>query len=776
MPLTSLRGIAVLPLVLFALCGDALAAVTISTPRPGTALKGMVRFTAQAPGASRVQFAIGSLRLGSVAGPRFSILWNTAYVADGHYRLEATAFAPTGKTLGTTSTSFRVNNHGRDLNVISPNLSKSLSGTVQLTAVGSDDRYFPALWTFHIDGDSTVSAWTDHDYKLRNSVIAHIDTTRYSNGIHELYVGLFSDDRHDKWHDWRAGYDTLIDIQNGHKLMAVSPNYLYVYLHPGGGAALSCRDLFTDGTRSPCRAPRFSSDSTTVASVDSNGHLTAGHHEGFATITVRDQGRFAHTYVWVRASLGIPHFGSRGQILNNYTPGQSLFTISLFNTDIAQIRAHPSWAAALDRAGVNTLSQGIYANPRKTNEDFANWRSQYDSQYAELFNWAAAHRFHLLLAGDDITRSICGDAWYTLHWPSGRQAVQHAFESAASTGVALGVDMVDETSMFWGPNPYPHTDWVSASCTMPKTWFRTLRGWIRSAEPTLPISWPNLGIAPVQQWANWDGPHGVADYTSHYYDSHAVRHTYFWSAGILEKSYWMAKSFYERQPYMMLDRPQLMLRSVCGSFYEKNGSGAFYEPSDDLLIQPGDVGPVVTSGIMGAAALGTAGVRLYFWQSPSDDPQRLKTPRGAVLQTGVNPISADPTIALNWQAIQNAGSAIAILAPYLLAVPLNSPAYGPNILSAARQGAHGRMLLIVNGNDWTRTLTVDLAPFSYGGTDTRYYVSAYGNRKNELSYRTHDLVTLGPGDSVAYIFSRIKGGARSGPEYQQSQTPVHVSR
>jgi hypothetical protein len=730
--------------------------ISISQPSANQTVAGVITFMAQASSdTASVKFDIGSLKLGTKNGAPFSVVWNSGYAGDGTYAVEAIALDRAGKEIGTASEMFTIDNRHVTLNVTAPDLSKSMSGSFRLSVAEKDPQYFPALLSIYVDGTNVGKVWTDHAHRHSAKVTITIDTTQFTNGPHELNMNSMSNDAAGNWYNYRAGYNRIIDIENGHTLMDVAANYLEIYLQPGGTTLLTCRDLFTDATSAPCISPIYASSDDTHVAVDGSGNVTAAHSEGFASVSLSDRGKSTAAYVTVRTSPGVPHFGGNGQVLNAYTPGQSLFTISLFNTDVHQFQVHPRWTAALKAAGINTLSQGIYSNPRNIAQDLATWKSQYDDHYTQSFEWAAAQGFHLLLTGDDITRSICNDAWYTFTWPSGQQAIQYAFERAASTGVAIGVDMVDETDSVWGNTPYPTADWTSNGCAMPNTWIATLRAWIRAASPTLPISWPNLGIASVADWANWDGVGGVADYVTQYFDTFQDDRTYNWSSGVLEKNYWMWKVFYDRQPYMMLDRPQLELRSATGAYYIKESNGSFYNPPTDVLIQPGDIGAVVSSGIMSAAALGEAGVRLYFWQSSDDMAHRSTYPNGTQLQTGVNPIDSNREIAANWQGISNASNAIAALTPYLLAAPLNSPAYGRNILTAARQGAGGRLLLIVNDNDFKRTIPVDFTPFAYSdGAITKYLVGADLLAKTSLSgSASADIATLDGGESAAYVFA-----------------------
>jgi hypothetical protein len=695
---------------------------------------------------------IGSLKLGTATAAPFSVQWNTGYAGDGNYQMQVNAYDASGNLLGSASQSFVINNHGYTLNVTAPNLSNSVSGTVALSITETDPSKFPAMLPIYIDGTQQTIVWTDNDFESTENVTANIDTTQFTNGPHELTMAFSSDDSAKTWYNYRGEYDRVIDIENGHVLMGVAANYLEVYLRPGGTAKLSCSDLFTDATSVSCSAPTYSSSGAPV-SVDGSGNVTASSSEGFATITVTDQGKSTTVYVTVRNSFGVPHFASNGQFLNAYTPGQSLFTISIFDTNISLFQQSSSLTASLKAAGINTLSQGIYSNPRNTTQALASWEASFDANYTTSFDWAARNGFSILYTGDDLTREICSDAYWTLNWPSGQQAVQYAFSQAANAGNAIGVDMVDETDALWGPTPRPTVDWSGGGCTMPDTWITTLRSWITAASPTIGISWPNLGVGTVADWTNWDGVGGVADYVTHYHDSLANQRTYNWSAGVVEKNYWMWRLFYQRQPTMMLDRPQLMLVPASGTNYQKeSGNGMFYTPPDDVIIQPGGIGPVTSSMMLTAAALGAAGERLYFWETP-DDTTRVSDANGTGLQTGTNPVDQDREVSANWNAISNAGNAISLLTPYLLAQPLNSPAYGNNIVTAARQGASGKMLLIVNDNDWYRTIPVDFTAFVGSGSITKYLIGGDLFTTTTLAASSGETITLGPGEAAAYVFN-----------------------
>jgi hypothetical protein len=562
--------------------------LTISAPTAGQSVNGFVTFAATGTDVASVEFDIGSLRLGTATTAPFSVTWNSGYAGDGNYEVEAVGRDSSGNQVASASQLFVINNHGNTLNVTSPDLSQPVSGITTLNLSGSDSQYWPAIWSFYVDGELAWTTWTDQSDAPSDSISTSINTTSYLNGPHELSI-LVDDNWSDgNWYPYRAGYDRVIDIQNGKTLMDVAANYMHVYLQPNGTTVLSCRDLYTDGSSAACSTPTYATVScnntgsnscspaaSSVLSVDGSGNVTAGNGEGFATVEVSDSGKSTYVYVWVRTSTGVPHFSGNGQFLNAYTSGRSLFVVAPFDTNVLEFQNSSAETASLQSAGVNTLSQGIYSNPRNTTQDLASWKSYYDSNYTNAFNWAANNGFHLLLTGDDVTRSPCGDTRWSLKWPMAERAIQYAFRRTAGTEVAIGVEMVDEVSSIWGPTPFPKRDWLESCGAIPRTWFRTLHSWITPANgdlrdkepksgqcaphcPTLPIAYPPLGIGSAPQWGAWDGVGGASDYGSNFWDSLVNNHTYVWSTGMQERSYWMSQFFYQHQTYAMLDRPQLM--------------------------------------------------------------------------------------------------------------------------------------------------------------------------------------------------------------------------
>jgi hypothetical protein len=279
--------------------------------------------------------------------------------------------------------------------------------------------------------------------------------------------------------------------------------------------------------------------------------------------------------------------------------------------------------------------------------------------------------------------------------------------------------------------------------------------WLRSTQPKVPISWPALGLAPTSVQANWMGRNSISDYASHYWISLKTRTTYTWSDGIQEWGEGMRSAFYQRQPFMMLDRPQLILAGISGPAYVKKAAGAsYYMPPGDTLEEPGVSGPLVTATMMTAAALGAAGVRLYHFENSSDAGKRATAAPGTHFQTGVSPTAKDPILQEIWQGMSSAANALTkTLAPYLLGTALSSPAYGPNIVTAARQGQNGRMLMIVNDNDWQRTIAIDFTPYKYQRKVARYCISADGISGPFPAPYLGETITLTAGQTAVYLFT-----------------------
>ncbi|PYS54832.1 MAG: hypothetical protein DMG13_06290 [Acidobacteria bacterium] len=286
---------------------------------------------------------------------------------------------------------------------------------------------------------------------------------------------------------------------------------------------------------------------------------------------------------------------------------------------------------------------------------------------------------------------------------------------------------------------------------------KTYSNWLRDAGLRVPFSWPALGISPPAVHANWIGQvavdQGISDYASHYWDVRSGGRTYSWSNGVQQRTFWMKDAFYSRQPYMAQDRPQLML--VCGSSFsytKRSPSSAYYDPLVDTLDQPGCDGSIAAAEMMTAAALGNAGVRQYHYDSNTPG-QRAASALGKYMQTGMRPDATERNSKEIWQAAGYVSNLLTkVLQPYVLGSAESSPAYQRSITTAVRRGSDATMLMIVNGNDADRTVSVDFRPYKSDAGIIRYRLSYFYLQSDLLPDSSGETITLPKGGSVVYLF------------------------
>ena len=795
---------------------------------------------------ARVDYAMGSHPIASLQAPGFETSWNSAEAMDGVSAIQARGYDALGNPLAAAECLVQISNRQASLVVNSPDLTQILSGTVHVSVTGADALAFPAVWTLNIDGEEQSTVWTDNSWTTPLTVAFNLDTTRFTNGAHELHISMNSRSgpQNPQWVNWRGMVNRVIQINNGHTWMDSSALFQNVYLQPGQQLSLGCARSYTDSQApTPCASATYQSSNPAIASVDTNG-LVLGAQSGFAQITVSDGPRGSTANIWVSPDSRIPHFQGNGVIRQGYDPGQSLFLIAPFFLDPPSLTQNSGLQDEARRAGINTLGFGVYLNPRDVTTAYDSWQASFNQSVLPNMQWAQANGFHLLLTGDDIFRNIGTDAWYTLNWPYGQQAVQYAVGQMAATGVGVGIEAIDEVSSIWGDRPVPEgligqasylfngVDCVAGLCSvnwpqnpLPNGWnfaFRAdtgiplasapgslftaqdstsdgftfqaassvngsftpanapsldylwfagkycaggtvcnpavpnealarMRSWMQ-VSPPVSVTFPPLATSPPAVHGNWMGPGSLSDYASDYFTSLKTRTTYPWSEGIQEMTCSMASSFFSRQPYLMLNRPQLMLVSLAGPSYTKQSQGtAIYQPGIDSLDQPGVSPQHVSAIMMEAAALGGAGLRLYYFEPPTDYATRASAPLGSYFQTGANPTNLQPA---SWRAMSYAANLLAgVLQPFLLGSGQTSPAYGRNIVTAVRTGAAGTMLMIVNGNDWERTIPVDFTAFPHSFGVARYRLETFGIQTSQLpANSTGDSITLGPGQTAAYLF------------------------
>jgi len=60
----------------------------------------------------------------------------------------------------------------------------------------------------------------------------------------------------------------------------------------------------------------------------------------------------------------------------------------------------------LHRAGINTLSEGFFINPRNPQYNYETWKRDYDSSIAPEWRLAKANNFHVLATGDEVCETL----------------------------------------------------------------------------------------------------------------------------------------------------------------------------------------------------------------------------------------------------------------------------------------------------------------------------------------------------------------------------------
>jgi hypothetical protein len=801
---------------------------------------------------ARVYYKMGHYIFASSSQSPFNVSWNSALAADGNTQIETIAYDIFGNVLSDTYTPVVFSNYGNKAEVLAPGIPATMSGLTTINLHAFDAVHYPAYWTSAIDGEILPVIYTDQSTKNDNTQAQAIDTTAYSNGSHEFYFAFHSGDYNNPKpvsgnENYRGMVMQLINTQNGRTFMEVMAAYLHVYTTVGGNLSLGCSRVYTNGDHDACLTPQWVPADPTVVSVDTTGRLT-GLKTGYTDVTLTEGGKTTSIHVWVQSAPGLPHFTTNGGMSTTYTAGQSTFVMAPYTLGPNYVSADPNLLAEVQRAGINTLTTGIYLNPTDLNSTFASWLSGYNATILPGLQWAAANGFRVLGTGDNIARNPGSEAYRTINWPLGKQAVQSAVQTFAQSGAAVSIEMIDEGGFLWGPNPAPpgvlgapnsmqsiactgtsctvtwpnlgdnsYHDTISNGLTFtitgnpllnnpiggtytvqnattntftfkpvtpvtgtftaqtnPSTefqWFArvntcgtpcvpailnstlsTITGWVKSAVPTVAVSYPAGSIVLTSGQRNWMGTGSLSDYASQYWDTGQQRPTYIFGKGVRESSYWMLSDFYARQPYMQLNRPQFMLIGLSDTAYVKNSPSGTdgYNPPVDQFVNPGGVPRSVGSSMFSAAAVGVAGLRLYQFESPDDYAAQVKGGPGGSYQTGAAPYYASQNL---WRSMGYASALMTkVLQPYLLSPPASSPALGRNIITGVRKAAPGTMLIVINSWDGGHPLNIDFTPYKSGFGAIRYRITDTAIKTAILPDESGEAISLSSGEVAVYIF------------------------
>ena len=326
---------------------------------------------------------------------------------------------------------------------------------------------------------------------------------------------------------------------------------------------------------------------------------------------------------------------------------------------------------------------------------------------------------------------------------------------------------------FSGPTSCPGN--TTCNPPLPNAVLSNVASWLRTAPATVPISWPPAGTAATYIQGNWMKAGGISDYASHYWDSNQQRRTYVFGMGARETQNSMLSAFLSRQSSININRPQLLEQSMSGIDYLKyspTGIAVFTPPKDQLL-HVGETPRAVVSGVMAAAAVGTAGVKVYKY----DDTflTRFNDPGdGAELESDGGPATGE---VLNWQAMGFAAATLTkSLQEFVLGQPASSPYLGRNIITGVRLGGNGNLLYVVNTWDGPRTVSIDLSGYRTGNGVLRYRVTDTGIKLLNLGNVATDSPALVAGESVLYLFPKnVPVSGIDTINFQPDTPNIHVS-
>jgi hypothetical protein len=213
------------------------------------------------------------------------------------------------------------------------------------------------------------------------------------------------------------------------------------------------------------------------------------------------------------------------------------------------------------------------------------------------------------------------------------------------------------------------------------------------------------------------------------------------------------------------------------SYSKQTPGGAYYSPPADILIEPGTSAPAAAAEIMTAVELGNAGVRMFQFEEPSYLKAREAASMGTQLATGASPIAGDDNSRHIWRSIAYTSNVLTkTVQPFILGSALSSPSLGTNIVTAARESQDGKLLMVTNGNDWSRTISVDLTSYTVGHKIDRYIVGGYGIETDILWNRMSDTLVLEPGATAIYIFSKERAVSQLSPVSVLAPTLVGESK
>lgn len=752
----------------------------INSPTPGATVRGAVTFRVQfgsLAGVSSVEYLLNGRPLtGPLTRAPFEHEWHSASVWDGPATVQALARDERGALLAQTpATAFTIANGPGTIRLVSPDASQTLRGTVRWEVeanypITADDEarqraagVYPKPiegLLFFVDGQLVHQVYGFGKYAIQ------LDTTRFGNGTHELFVAAYANTGN---LPPAAMLQVPVVFDNGHAARDVRPRWREMLLAPGETASLGLRTLYTDSdVKSFDGAATYTSDNPSVAIVNGAGVVTATG-TGVAIVSIEADGFSSTSRVVVDAAHNVPHFGRDGQILNAYDPANSLFVRSLFflNADELANPYAPGLPEQIQAAKINTLTTGFFLNPTWGGAtSFDVWRTSYDDWWNNIERVTKQHELKLIITGDDMGRTsqeLATSIGVTNPW--GPDALRHALTRVRDSKLAVSIEGIDETNAMWGATPKPSDGrWLARTPSLPDDSFKRLMTIINSVPDRPRLTWPVVGLSGLPDVQNWMGDPEFSDYTSHFWTFMDWRRAYPYGASLWQERSALERVVTGRATVVQRGKPTLLLTSLTGPYYVKGSDAPSteYTPGTDQRLE-GETRPAsVAAEIMYAAATGMAGVRGYGFDGMLSR-ERAGATKGGYLQTGASPFTAGSD---RWHAMAAAFNLIQKFEPMLLGTQISAVDIGPSIVTGARQNTEGRLLIAVNFNEKAERATINLQPYLYAGAAAiaRYRLVGGSLRTDAVANKPTDEAVFQPGETIIWHFIPASGAGKLPPE------------
>ena len=409
------------------------AALTITSPAPGSTLTGPTTFQVDTGGDPNVvaveYFLNGQTFSGRLATP-YEFDWNTVEVWNTNAVITARAYDVNGNDIADSApqTYLVINTTQPFTNGSTPgllvlqapaDLSQPLSGTVNFNI---NNTFNPNVFggvaeSCGIDGTAITA--------IGNPFLANVDTTLYPNGTHTLYCMAYNYTKVQGYIYLAMQYWTFtIDnptsgpgAPSGTPTPQIRMNYSNVYLVPGESVTLTASMITNTGQMLPLSPVTFSeADPLNIAAnpwffrqhpvTPSPGSPAPSQIQLVAVSTgmtwyqasyleTNGSTSTAITRIEVDPQHALPHFSKGGDFLNSYTPGQSLFVRTPFGSMPGSLEDPMGPQEVAD--GINTFEFGgpgpdiggiSVPNPGE-NQSFNDWLTGAGPQYkgwADILN------------------------------------------------------------------------------------------------------------------------------------------------------------------------------------------------------------------------------------------------------------------------------------------------------------------------------------------------------------------------------------------------------